>query len=204
MIFSFSGSRCGKGSTSHHGCCTCTSTHTKTHAYAHTRTHTHTHTHTHSHCGKSCSVHRWCRTFTSVAGARASCRRAFLVLKKSMNSRWTFSKTHAVTYVSCVTWLILCVCDLKHLCVAWLIHVWHDSFMCEVKKEEWARDGLFFSTRTLWDVCNVWHEVFVCDKTHCYEAWYRNVCPMTDSYVILKISLIHVWYDSSMCDMSRC
>jgi len=48
--------------------------------------------------------------------------------------------THVLApQLSLCVWLCLCVCDVAHSCVTWLIHMWHDSFIWETRliREIW-------------------------------------------------------------------
>jgi len=71
--------------------------------------------------------------------------------------------------------------------MTWLIHVWHDSFICQ-------------------RLTHVWHDSFTCDMTHSCVTWLIRVrhdsfydsfmYTMTRSWVK---RLTHVWHDSFMC-----
>jgi len=70
-----------------------------------------------------------------------------------------------------VTWLIN-VCDMTYSYEAWLIYMWHDSFICDMTH--------LYVTWLIY----MWHDSFICDITHLYVTW-----------------LIYMWHDSFICHL---
>jgi len=66
------------------------------------------------------------------------------------------------------------ICDMTHSCVTWLIRMWHNSFICDMTH-----------SHVTWLIC-MWQDSFICDMTHLYVTW-----------------LIRMWHDSFVCDMTH-
>ena len=135
-----------------------------THTHKHTLTHKHTHKHTHTHTQTQLQLPTpliVCAPTRLLANARAT-RTNILTLPPLASV--TARRRDA----------LLLQHRKVHSCVTWLIHTWHDSFICYMTR-------LYVA----W-LIDTWHDSFICDMTHSYVTW-----------------LIHMWHDSSTCDMTH-
>ena len=109
-------------------------------------------------------------------------------------------------------------CDVKHSCVAWLIHMCVIQ-MCDMTHSYLSNDLFICETWPI-HMCDmtrlhVWHDLFVCHMTYAYATrhmnglyahtlngtgdWHDSCIPdMTNARVTW---LVHVWHDAFRCDM---
>jgi len=94
--------------------------------------------------------------------------------------------------------------------LTWLIHVWHDSFACDVTISSWCCSSSRRVCGSLacqhsyvtW-LIHVWHDSFMRDMTHSHVTWRFQV----DATLALGGSVGHervsnnLWHDSCTCDM---
>ena len=99
-------------------------------------------------------------------------------------------------------------CSSVLVCVAWLIHVWHDSFLriCPVLPSLCRSRMCEMTQSCVTSRVHMWQHAFICDMTHSPVIWLIHLwhdafmCDLTHSCVTW---LIHLWHDSFMCDMTH-
>jgi len=85
-------------------------------------------------------------------------------------------------------WQDLFICGMTLSYVTWFIHMWHDSFICDMTHSY------------------MWRDLFRFDVTHPYVTWFIHpwqdffICDMTRSFVIW---LIRMWHDSFVYDITH-
>jgi len=94
---------------------------------------------------------------------------------------------------------------MTHSRVTWLIHVSHDSLMCEIHKWHDFFTHDMTHLRVAW-IIYVWHASFTCDMAHVRVTWLIHV--RYDSFILVlwrghACLLLHAWHASFICDMTH-
>ena len=104
------------------------------------------------------------------------------------------------------------LCDMTQPYVTWPIHLWHDTFICDMPMSPTHTLSLLLLTCDVTPVCvkwliHMWHDVFiwhvlmwhVC-AAHAHTLSSSCICTVTHSYVTW---LTHVQHESFICDMTH-
>ena len=109
---------------------------------------------------------------------------------------------------------------MTHPHLTWLIHVWHDSFICVTwlihvcdMTHSYVWHDSFICVTWLIHICDVthsyaWHDSFTCDMTHSHVRYDSFICATSlihvccDSFICLTWP-IHMWHNSFKCDMTH-